>query len=51
MGKQWTDPASRQIAGSIGRALLALSRGDQKAYEAACATATDLMDDPESREQ
>lgn len=24
--------------------------GDQKTYEAACATATDLMDDPDSKE-
>ena len=48
MGKQWTTPAARQISGAIGDALLALARGDDKAYEAACATATD---DPESRER
>lgn len=51
MANHWTDPAARQISGVIGDALRALAAGVQKAYEAACATATDLMDDPESRER
>jgi len=46
----WKDAAAKQIAGAIGDALIAESRGDGKARDAALATASDLMDDPDNKE-